>query len=414
MALSLELNIILLVFLLVLSAFFSGVEIALFSLNKLRIKRLVKKGVKNAAELEKLKSDPNKLITTILIGNNVANISASAFATSIMLRVLPGEFAVGIVTGVLTFFVLVFGEITPKSIALKHPEKISLLVARPLLALQFVLSPLLWMLKFITEKMISLFGGQTIEANLTEDEIRSTVSIGAEEGAIKKEEKDWIHRIFRFNDIPVEQVMTKRAEIEAIPVNTKLSELQEFLEEKTFSRFPVFEGELDKIVGVFNLKDALPFLLKKKTSFAVKKLMRPALFVPPTKKIDKLFKEFKAKKTHIAIVVGEYGGVIGVVTMEDLLEEIVGEISDETDTEPKVKKISQKEFLVEGEITIEELNKLLETAFESVDFQSLGGLLLHKFDRIPKQGDKLEINEHLFEITKMDNQKIEQVKITKR
>ncbi len=411
MPFSLEFNIVVLAVLIGLSAFFSGAETAIISLNRVTIKRLAKKKNNNAIVLQQLKKEPHKLLTTLLVGNNLANIGASVFATTVMLQIFPANYAIAIATGLMAFLILVFGEITPKSLALKYAEPISLIVARPIKWLSIALSPLVWILEKITGIILAIFGGVSAERGLTEEEVRSVVSIGAEEGAIRKEEKEMIHRIFRLNDISVEDIMTQRTEIEAISSGTKLKDLKHYLAKVPFSRLPVYKKSLDKVVGILYVKDALNNLAKGKKNLTVNKIMRKPYFVPPTKKIDKLLNEFQGRKIHIALVVGEYGGTLGLLTIEDILEEIVGEIEDETDIRPKIEKIRPNEFIVEGGLAIGELNKLIGSSFKPKEFDTASGLILKNLDRLPRKNERIRLGKFVFIVTKMKGVRIEKIRI---
>lgn len=413
MVFSLEFNLVLLFFLIVLSAFFSGVETALISIDRVKLMRLVRKKNKNALVVQKLKEKPHKLLTTILIGNNLVNIGASALATVVMLDIFPENYAIGLATGLMTLLILVFGEITPKSLALKYSEQISLIVARPIHWLSIILSPLVWILERITGIIINAFGGGGKESLLTEDEVVSVVTVGAEEGAIREQEKEMIHRIFRLNDIIAEEIMTPRTEIKAIEANTKLGKLKDFLIKDPHSRFPVYKDVLDSIVGFVHVKDILINLAKGKKSIKVEKIANPVLFVPPTKKIDKLLDEFQAKKTHIAMIVDEYGGILGLVTIEDVLEEIVGEIVDESEVEARIEEVKPNELVIDGSATIESLNKTLGSEFKSKEYETVSGLILRELDRLPQPKERVRIGRYVFVVTKMKGPRIEEIRVIK-
>jgi len=403
---------VILVLLLFFSGLFSGMETALVSISRYRIKILVKKGARGAASLEKLKKNPQRMITTILIGNNLVNIGAASFATVLAMR-LVGDNAIGVATGIVTLLVLVFGEITPKSIALRHAEAISLAVAKPLLWLSYILSPVIVILERVTALIVRIFGVRYIEKGLTEDEVKAMVSMGAEEGAINRAERDIIHRVFRFNDIPVEHVMTPRTEMAIVPHNADIATLLKLFEKTPFSRIPVYRDGEDNIVGIFYVKDAMLRMAKGRTDLKVEKLMRPAYFVPPTKTLEKLLGEFRHKHIHIAIVAGEYGEVLGLVTIEDLLEELVGEIVDELETQPEIKRLNEKTVRMPGNIGLETVNKELNTRLSSEDFDTIAGLIMGKLDRVPERGEVILIDNLRIEVEKMDGARISSVKITR-
>ncbi len=280
----LELDLIILIILLLLSAFFSGTETALISVDRVRIRQLAKKKSKAVKLLEEFQASPRKMLTTILIGNNVVNIAAAAIATNIALQVFS-SYAVGISVGIMTFLVLVLGEITPKSLAVQNSEAISLLVVRPIKWLSIILSPIIWFLNGFTRIIIRIIGKPTDEA-MTEQDIKTMVTMGAEAGAIHEREKQMIHRIFKFNDISVENVMTPRSEVKAVHASTTVEEVSKLLAETPYSRLPVYKKNLDEIIGLFYVKDVWDYLSSGKTKTTVKQLARPVIFAHQTKKID--------------------------------------------------------------------------------------------------------------------------------
>lgn len=412
MVFSLELNVIILAFLVLVSGFFSAAETAIFSIGKIRVKKLLGEQRRNADVLAELKKNPHDLLTTILVGNNLANISAASFATAIALQTFPDEFGIAFAAGVTTIAILIFGEITPKSIALKHNESVALFSAPIIKFLGIIFFPLSLVLGKITGFFSRLIGGKETSTSLTEDEVMTFVSLGAEEGAIRKEEKEMIRRIFKLNDIVVEDVMTPRAEVVAIESGTKVSvALKKTMQ--LHSRIPVFKGDLDEIVGIFYLRDLLGGKNYSKTNLIVDKIMRTPLFVYGNKRIDKLLREFQKKKTHMAVVVDEYGSTIGLITIEDILEEIVGEIIDETDIEYVIKKVKENEFLAEGQVSLERLNKALGTTFSSDVFDTAAGFVIGAMDKVPKEKDEVLISGIKFIVEKMDGPRIELLRVFK-
>ena len=410
---SIELSLIILATMLLISAFFSAAETSFMSISRIKLKRMVDGKNRTVELVLKLLEDPHKLLTTILLCSNLANIAASAIATDIALKIFPREFALAIVTGVMTFLILVFTDITPKSLSLKH-NYFMVLFSAPLISfLELILSPVIWLVEKITGWIINIFGGKLIQKGLTEEEIRSVVAIGAEEGAINKQEMEWITRIFKLNDITVDQVMTSRTEIEALPSKTKLSELKDFFRDSPHSRVPVYEGALDSIKGIFYVKDGLEYFSQGKKSCTLGQIMRPPYFVPPTKKIDKLLREFQRRRIHIAIVVDEYGVVQGLVTIEDLLEEIVGEIRDEDEDELKIDKLTDNSWIADGTAEIPELNKAIGSSFHAEDVDTVSGLIIKTLDRIPKKNERVKIGEFTFQVKQLTGTKIEIVRISK-
>jgi len=409
---SFELNLVILTVLIILSGFFSSAELAIFSISKLKLKKLISTNKPNAQVLKELKENPQNLLNTILIGNNLVNVASASLATAIALEFFPSGYGIAIATGVVTLVILVFGEITPKSLALKHNKAIALAVAPFIKVLSIIFIPLLFVLNKITKVFLSLFGAGSGEETLTEDEVKTVVSLGAEEGAIEKDEKEMIHRIFRLNDITVEDIMTYRSEMVGIESGTKIKNIDsKILQEH--SRIPVFKEDLDELIGVFHVRDFFGPKLKKKSDIVVDKIMRQPIYVSGSKKIDKLLKEFQKKKTHLAIVVDEYGGTIGLVTIEDILEEIVGEILDETDVEPRIKKINSNEFVAEGSVPLDVLSRALRISFKSKEFDTVAGLVIGALDRVPQEKDETIIGGVKFIVIKMDGPKIKLVRVIK-
>lgn len=407
----LELDIITLIVLLILSAFFSGTETALIAVDRIRIRHLVKKRNKSAILIEEFKANPQKMLTTILIGNNVVNIAAATIATIVALQMFASH-AVGISVGVMTFLILVLGEITPKSLAVQHSESISLFVIRPIKFLSIILSPLIWFLNGFTKIIIRIIG-KVEEQPMTEQDIKTMVTMGAEAGAIHEKEKQMIHRIFKFNDISVENVMTPRSEVKGISVNTTLEDVSELLADTPFSRLPVFKKSLDEIEGIFYVKDAWNYLAEGKTKTNVRKLMRPVLFTHQTKKIDKLLAEFQQTRNNMAVVVNDYGGMLGIVTLEDLLEEIVGEIVDESEI-PMITKMANGIFEADGKAPLNEVNQMLKTKWTSRGFNTISGFMIEKLDRLPVQNEKIAVGNYVLKAIKVKEPKILKIRIERK
>jgi len=407
----LELNLITLAALLLLSAFFSGTETALIYVDRVRIRQLVKKDNKAAMLVEEFQANPQKMLTTILIGNNLVNIAAASIATEVAIGMFQNN-ALGISVGVMTFLILVLGEITPKTLAVKNSEAISLIVIRPIKWMSIILGPIIWFLNGLT-RIITRIIGKSEEDSVTEQDIKTMVSMGAEVGAIHEKEKQMIHRIFKFDDINVEAVMTPRSEIKAVSQEATLEEINELLAETPFSRLPVYEKGLDDIKGIFYTKDAWKYLATGKTGTPVKEIIRPVLFVQKTKKIDKLLAEFQQTRNNMAIVADDYGGVIGVATLEDLLEEIVGEMVDESE-KPPITKISEGVFEAEGTAPLNEINQLLKTNWKSASFSTLSGFIIEKLDRLPSKNEEIKVGKHTLKVIRVKEPKIQKVRILKR
>jgi len=407
-------QIILLIILLFFSAFFSGVEVALVSLDQIKLRSLLKKKRKGSKAVSKLKKNPQRMIITILIGNNVVNISASVLAT-IIATDLFGSSGAGIAVGVMTFLVLVFGEITPKSYAATHAEKISLLVARPLLLLQRVLYPFVVAFEWMTNKAIKVFGEEEKKnALLTEEELKIAIELGAEENAIEQNEKKLLKNVLEFNDITAKEVMTERQNMSCLDANMKVKDAIPIIAESPFSRTPLFLGSLDNIVGVIHTKDVLEAINEKEEEFALRDIAVKPFFVHEKVIIDDLFKMFQERHTHIAIVIGDNGKTVGMVTIEDLLEELVGEIIDESDVTPnKIMRIDRSTILVDGETPPIYVNSFFQTNIDE-KYETISNFLVDKYKQMPPRGHEIKIGNHLYLIEEVTENHIERILIKKR
>lgn len=387
-----ELFVILLIIFLILSAFFSGIESALVSLSSLKIHALLKAKKRGAVTLNRIKEQPRKLIITILIGNNVVNIGASALATKIMID-MYGSTGVGIATGIMTFLILVFGEIIPKTFALAHAERVSLIVAPILEFLMYVLYPIVALLEIVAKVGVKLSGADKEPPLLTEEEFKTLLEIGAKEKVIERKEKELIEGVLEFNDITAEEVMTPRVKIFCLDADMTVKNALPLVVKKNFSRIPIYEETVDKIVGIVMVRNLLEAFIKKKADYKLKRVSMKPLFTSNKRIISPLFKELQEKRRHMAIVVDEFGGTEGIVTMEDLLEEIVGEIMDESDISPKmIMRIDKDNIVVHGDTEINYINKFFKINLSRPGRSiTIGGLLHHKLKKIPKKGAKLKI-----------------------
>jgi putative hemolysin len=391
-----------LMFLLFLSGFFSSAETALFSISMNRARYLAKEGGRSERLILKMKEDSHRLLSTILIGNNVVNVAAAALATSITIKAVP-NYAVGITTGVMTFLILVFGEVFPKSIATRNNLLIARLTIRPIYWLSILFLPLVLFLNFIPY----LTGRMKKTPKVTEKELMTFVEAVEEQGGIQEEEKELIHNIFEFDDTNASEIMTPRNDMFIIDANAPLA-LEEIVN-SGFTRIPVMEGDVDHIIGILNIKD---LFLKMVTTAAedidVRSIMSQPYFVPENKKLDRLMQQFKARKSHIAIIVDEYGGVSGLITLEDALEEIVGEISDETDREePQIIQIQPGEWMVPGMSDIDEVNEHLDMGIPDLkDYDTFSGYVLNQIGRIPTEKEQLEVGGFQVIVEEMDGNRI--------
>ncbi len=406
-------NYIFLVILIILSGFFSGSETAFMSVNRVKIKDQANKGDSRAIKVEKLLQDETKLLTTILIGNNLVNIAASAIATAVAINIF-GSSGIGIATGVITLLILVFGEITPKSLGNSKSIKFSKMTAAYFIWLQKLLYPLI----YIFSIMIKVMVGENkliTSALLSEEEIKRFVNVSEEEGVIKETESEMIHSIFDFDDTVVREIMVPRIDIVAINKEASIIELVKLTVENGHSRIPVYKESIDDIIGLVYVKDLLTLILESKGQEDVKveDFIKPIYFIPESKPINQLLAEMKRRKEHMAIIVDEYGGTSGLITIEDLLEEIVGDIQDEYDFEPKqIEIVNENEILVDGKVDIDDINEILPALLlDRDDYETISGFVLHHLGYFPQEGEDLEFDGLYIQIVKTREYKIEKIKI---
>lgn len=403
---------VILVGLIFASALFSGIETALMSINNVKVNSLLKQGKGGAETLHRIKQNPHKLIITILIGNNLVNIGAASFAT-VVFTDLFGSSGVGIATGVMTFLILIFGEITPKTFATQNAERISLIVARPIELLSKLLSPLVKILEIISRFMSRLLGSKE-ESELSEEELKAIVTMGAEEGILNKEAAKMMHNVLEFKGTKVTEVMTPKVNMDMIEGEKKLEEVIDFVVKSPFSRYPAYGKNSDKVEGILDVDDILRCAKNKKLDTKVKNILKPAFFVPTSKEIDDLLSEFESKKIPMAIVVDEYGNVEGMVTVDDVLEEIVGDIFDKSKRgSVYIKKVDDKLTKVDAKASVEEVNRILHLGLKEEHFSTIGGFVEHKLKRIPKKGEKIKLKNIIIEVDKVSKQRIESVRIIK-
>ncbi len=405
-------QIISLVILLFCSAFFSSSETALMTLSKIRLRHMVDSEIKGAEIINKLLKSPSKLLGGILVGNTVANIGASALATSLAIKYL-GTNGVGIATGLMTFFVLIFGEITPKSLAAQNSEKFSLKVAKPISIITFILNPLIVVLIYITNTIIKMFGGEIGKQKpfITEEELKTMVNVSHEEGVLEVEEKQMIYNVFDFGDSQAKDVMTPRTDMIVANSNSSYEELIKIFREEQFSRLPIYEDTVDNIIGVLYIKDLI-FFEDGKDEFDIVKHMRVPYFTYEFKSTVDLFADMRLKRIPIAILLDEYGGTSGIVTIEDLVEEIVGDIEDEYDDDTdKIEVIKEDEYIVDGNTKISMVNEMIGLNIESDDFDSIGGFVTGILGRLPKTGETINYNDTKFIIQNTSKNRIIKLKI---
>ena len=427
------LQVLLILALIGLNAFFAASEIAVISLNERMLRKKAEKGDKKAILLQNLISEPSRFLATIQVGVTLASLMAGAVASqsfalsmaSFLTKIgLPfGEafieiFSVALITLIISYFSLVLGELVPKRFALQSPDNISRATVKPLLVLSRLAAPFIRFLSFSTNTVIKLLGGDpgANEEQITEEEIRLMVDVGQEKGVIRRAEKEMINNIFEFDNTPVSQVMTHRTDITGIPVSLTLEEIAATLVDQQYSRIPVYKESIDCIVGILHVKDLIPYLYEKTSRlFDLKTMMRRPLFVPESKKTDELLKEMQKSQTHMAVVIDEFGGTAGIVTIEDLLEEIVGNIFDEYDTEEReIEEIDEKTFVIDGTISLEEIADLFNARLPVKDYDTLGGFVMGLLGRIPANNEHptAEHGALVFQVESMDEKRIQKVRIT--
>lgn len=409
-------QLVVLVILLMGSAFFSASETALMSISKIDARHMVDQNIKNAKIVSKLVEDPNKLLGAILVGNNIVNIGASSLATVVATGIFGTDgagIAAAIATGVMTLLVLIFGEITPKSLSTQKSQEVACFVARPISLVVLIFNPVVKVLMFISNLIIRLFGGKidTSKPFITTDELKTIVTVSHEEGVLEEEEKEMIYNVFGFGDSYTKDVMIPRTDMIAVDVNATYDEIIELYKQEQFSRMPVYQESHDNIIGVIYMKDLLLKQFDPK-DFVISDFLRDVYFVHEFKRIDELFKEMRSKKIGMAIVVDEYGGTSGIVTLEDLIEEIVGDIDDEYDmTEDSFVKIADQEYLVDGSFRISDFNDELNLDISSNEFDSIGGFIIGLLDRFPDEGEVVVYDDITFKVEETMNNRINKLRI---
>ncbi|MGO5051630.1 HlyC/CorC family transporter [Lachnospiraceae bacterium LCP25S3_G4] len=382
-------QIIILIILLLLSAFFSSAETAFTTVNKIRIRNLAEEGDKRADILLKITDDSGKMLSAILIGNNIVNLSASALTTS--LAISFGGYMVGIATGILTVLILLFGEITPKTLATIHSENLSLFYARIINFFMKLMTPIIFIINNLSLGVLLLFRVDPNAKNdtMTENELRTIVDVSHEDGVIESEEKEMIYNVFDLGDAKAKDVMVPRVHVTFADVNNNYDELLQIFREDKFTRLPVYEDTTDNVIGTINMKDLL--LFDNTQEFHIRNILREAYFTYEYKNISELLVEMRESSFNIAIVLDEYGETAGLITLEDLLEEIVGEIRDEYDEneEELIKRVNELEYIIEGSVSLDDLNDELDLSLESEDYDSLGGFIIEHLDRLPEEKDEI-------------------------
>ena len=405
-------QIIILIILLFFSGFFSSAETSLTTVNKIRMRSLAEEGNKRAKKVIAITEDSGKMLSAILIGNNIVNLSASSITTSI--AYMFGGSAVAAATGIITLLILIFGEISPKTLATIHSEKLALMYAYPISFLMKITTPFIFVVNNLSRAVLFIL---RVDPNakpdaMTESELRTIVDVSHEDGVIESEEKEMIYNVFDMGDAKAKDVMVPRVHMTFADVNSTYEELINIFREDKFTRLPVYEETTDNVIGTINMKDLLLFDNKKE--FHIRDILREAYFTYEYKSISELLVEMREASFNIAIVLDEYGETAGLITLEDLLEEIVGEIRDEYDEneEDDFKEINRFEYVVEGSTNLDDLNDELHTKLESEDYDSLGGFIIERLDRLPELNDEVTTIDGIrLVVESLDKNRVEKVHI---
>jgi len=403
---------------LLLSAFFSSSETAFISLQRIRLQHMVDTKVKGAERVSRMIQQPAKLLSTILLCNNLVNVAAASLGTALAISLWGEKYGILIATIVVTIFVLIFGETTPKTLATHHPERLSLALARPIAVVSWLLTPFVVVLSWIASGFSKLVGGAPVPRSLvSEEEIRTMISVGHKEGTFEEAEAEMLHKVFDFGDRPVREVMVPRTEVASVEKGTKLADFLTIYAESPLSRFPVYEENMDNVVGILSVKDVLMAQAKGTINHeaTIDDLVRPAYFTPESKRISELFIEMRDKNYRMAVVVDEYGGTAGIVSLSRLVEEIVGPVGDEfAEAEKEYEAINEYTFQIDGGMSIAEANEEMELELPEGDYETVAGLILHLLGHIPKTGERLRYKGMKLVITEMRGVKIERILLTKK
>lgn len=403
-------QLIILIILLMLSAFFSSAETALTTVNRIRIRSLADDGSKRAKTVLKITDNSGKMLSAILIGNNIVNVAAASITTSLAYSL--GGSAVAIANAVITVAILLFGEITPKTTATIHAEKLALIYAPIISIFMKIMTPVIFIINGLSNAVLLLLRIDPNAKNqtMTENELRTIVDVSHEDGVIESDEKEMIYNVFDLGDAKAKDVMVPRVHVTFADVNTTYEELIEIFREDKFTRLPIFEDSTDNVIGTINMKDLLLFDNTKE--FHIRDILREAYFTYEYKNISELLVEMREASFNIAIVLDEYGDTAGLITLEDILEEIVGEIHDEYDEneEDFIKEIGEREYMIEGSTNLDDLNDRLDLQLESEDYDSLGGFIIEHLDRLPEEGDSITTEDGLrLVVESLDKNRIESV-----
>ena len=402
-------QLVIVIILLSASAFFSSAETALMTSNKLKMRNLAENGDKRAAKVLKVTENTDKMLSAILIGNNIVNLTASSISTALTLKIF-GSKLVGIATGILTFLILVFGEITPKNVASKNAEKMALAYIGVISFLVTLLTPVIFIVNTVAKFVISIFNKNGDDNNaVTEEELRAMVEYSHEEGVIENEEKKMIVNVVDFGDTVAGDIMVPRVDMVMVDEKSSYEEILQVFREERYTRIPVYEETPDNVIGILNVKDFL--LIEDKENFVMKELLREPLYTYEYKKTSVLMMDMRKTGANIVIVLDEYGITAGLITLEDMLEEIVGEIRDEFDADEDegITKVSDLEYLIDGSTNLDDINDRIGLSLSSEEYESIGGLIMEKLGRLPVEGEIINFDNIVLTVKKMDHARIEKV-----
>ena len=402
-------QLVIVIILLSASAFFSSAETALMTSNKLKMRNLAENGDKRAAKVLKVTENTDKMLSAILIGNNIVNLTASSISTALTLKIF-GSKLVGIATGILTFLILVFGEITPKNVASKNAENMALVYIGVISFLVTLLTPVIFIVNTVAKFVISIFNKNGDDNNaVTEEELRAMVEYSHEEGVIENEEKKMIVNVVDFGDTVAGDIMVPRVDMVMVDEKSSYEEILQVFREERYTRIPVYEETPDNVIGILNVKDFL--LIEDKENFVMKELLREPLYTYEYKKTSALMMDMRKTGANIVIVLDEYGITAGLITLEDMLEEIVGEIRDEFDADEDegITKVSDLEYLIDGSTNLDDINDRIGLSLSSEEYESIGGLIMEKLGRLPVEGEIINFDNIVLTVKKMDHARIEKV-----
>ncbi len=404
----------------ILIALLSSSEVAFISLNRIRLRHLIEKGDHNAKIAQKIRDEHDRFFSAVILSGNLFTVLATSVGTAVSISYLGKDVGIIIATIVMTMLTVIFGELAPKTFAVSHAEKISLALARPMEMYIKIISPLSFIFNTLSNFLIRLFGGEVKPAPqlLTEDEMKAMIRIGEEEGTIEKEEKEMLHNIFEFGDKKVTEAMVPRTEIAAISEDAAVADILSLVSKEGYSRYPVIKETVDNITGLLYVKDIVRKMAEEEVppQARIKNFVRDAYYIPESKMVTALLDDMQKDKFQIAIVVDEHGGTAGLITLEDIMEEIVGSLQDEfeaIEAEKEVEIVDESTFMVSGSTGIDEINELVGVELDDEEFHTIGGFIFGLFGHLPKVGEQLRYHELRFLILDMEGKKIEKIKVTK-